>query len=297
VKESAYQLITGRIIMMLQQGVVPWRKPWKAKSQWPQNLVSKHRYQGINVFLLHMMGYESPYWLTFHQARQLGGSVRKHEKATPIVLWKKIQREDETTEEKRTVLLLRYWSVFNVAQCDGLGNHIPAPELTVASEEPIAAATKIVEQMPHRPPIKHGFRKAFYSPVEDVVGMPMAENFGNKEEYFAVLFHELGHATGHATRLNRESLITARGDDPSNYPKEELCAEMTSAFLSGEAGIGDRTLENSAAYLQSWLKHLKDDPTLVIHAAAQAQKAADYILNRKIEDECAETPEPQKEAA
>jgi antirestriction protein ArdC len=291
-KDSVYQLITGRIIMMLQQGIVPWRQPWKAKSCWPRNLISKKLYQGINVFLLHAMRYESPYWLTFHQARQLGGMVRKSEKATPIVFCRRIEKEDKE-QEKRTVLVLRYWSVFNVAQCDGIGD-VPAAPVR-APHDPMATAARIVESMPLRPQITHGFREAFYATADDYIAMPNKADFASPEEYYAVLFHEMGHATGHEKRLNRESLRGAHGSDPSNYPREELCAEMTSAFLCGESGIVDRTIQNSAAYISEWLHRLKDDPKLVIHAAAQAQKAADYILDRKADEETA--PVEQKEAA
>lgn len=231
------------------------------------------------------MEYESPYWLTFNQARALGANVRKNEKASPIILWKKIQVEEPKADDKETRLLLRYWSVFNVAQCDNIAAHVPAPETPAAQADPLEAATGIVENMPNRPPIKHGFVKPFYSVRADYVGMPMASLFEKQEEYFSTLFHELGHSTGHETRLNRESFKTTGDADPSIYPKEELCAEMASAFLCAEAGIVETTLENSAAYIQEWLKRLKNDSKLVVQAAAQAQKAADYILNRADESE------------
>jgi antirestriction protein ArdC len=286
-KESAYQLITGRIIKLMQQGVVPWRQGWEVRRAWPCNLVSRKRYQGINAFLLHSMAYESPYWVTFRQARELGGSVRKCEKSTPIVLWKKIEIESPITKEKEKKLLLRYWSVFNVAQCDGLSGHVPAPEPDFPPLNPLTEAARIVENMPNPPAIKHGLAKAFYSVAGDYVGLPAPSLFTSQEEYFSTLFHELGHSTGHEKRLNRE-LLKAALDDPTDYPREELCAEMTSAFLCAEAGIAEATIENSAAYIKAWLKHLKDDAKLVVHAAAQAQKAADYILNRKGETELTE---------
>jgi antirestriction protein ArdC len=181
-KESAYQLITGRIIMLLQQGIVPWRQPWKTRRAWPRNLVSKRRYQGINAFLLHAMRYESPHWLTFYQARQLGGIVRKHEKATPVVLWKRLVVEDAATGEKQARLLLRYWSVFNVAQCEGLGRQVSEPQAVAAATDPIAAANSIVDNMPNRPSIKHGFAQAFYAMGEDYIGMPLTAAFENQDD-------------------------------------------------------------------------------------------------------------------
>lgn len=166
----AYDRITDRIIALLEQGTVPWHKPWQAKTGWPRNYVSKKPYRGINVFLLHAMSYESPYWLTFLQVTELGGIVRKGEKSCPVVFWKQLQVEDKESAEEKKIPLLRIYHVFNTAQCEGLEN-IPF----AAAETPLSAPTKpeeIVAFMPKRPEIKHGMRKAFYSPAEDIVAMP-----------------------------------------------------------------------------------------------------------------------------
>ena len=273
---NGYDRITDRITALLEQGTVPWHKPWQAKTGWPRNYVSKKPYRGINVFLLHAMSYESPCWLTFHQASQLGGTIRKGEKACPVVFWKQLEVEDKKTGETEKIPLLRLYHVFNAAQCDGLKN-IPA----TADETPLSAPTKpdeIVAFMPKRPEIKHGMSKAFYSPREDIVAMPDRARFENEAGYFATLFHELVHSTGHEKRLKRATLAKNSGFGSDPYCKEELIAEMGAAFLCGQADIADRIIENSAAYVQNWLEQLQNDSKLIVQAAAHAQKAADFIL-------------------
>lgn len=283
--ESVYQVITDRIVHLLEQGTIPWQKPWKSSDQAPQNFVSRKPYRGVNVFLLNCLGYASPYFLTFKQAQQLGGFVKKGEKGCPVVFWKWLEVEDKETHESKRIPFLRYFSVFNVTQCE----NIPAPnEETILSPapapSPIEAAEEIVQGMPQRPEIKSGLDRAFYSPRQDYVGMPAVQQFKGGEEYYSTLFHELTHATGHDSRLNRkgvsrsEGTLASFGSDP--YAREELVAEMGSAFLCGEAGIVDRVIDNSAAYVASWLERLKNDSKLVVTAAAQAQKAADFILGK-----------------
>src|SRR5580704_12513675 len=161
---NAYDRITGTIIALLEQGTVPWHKPWKASTGWPRNLITHKPYRGINVLLLLSMSYESPCWLTFRQATMLGGTVRKGEKACPVVFWKRLTVGEKDSTEERHIPLLRYYSVFNLAQCEGLKNGHPVP----SGAEP-QASTKpkdIVANMPQRPAIKDGFTKAFYSPRE-----------------------------------------------------------------------------------------------------------------------------------
>lgn len=287
---NVYDQITERITGLLEKGTVPWHKPWKAQTGLPRNLITKKPYRGINVFLLLSMSYESPFWLTFLQVKQLGGTVRKGEKSCPVVFWKQHTLEDEESGETKQVPFLRFYHVFNVAQCDGLED-VPAP-----TETPLTSLSKpaeIVGNMPQRPQIKQGMTQAFYSPAEDCVGIPMRERFASEDEFFSTLFHELTHASGHETRLNRSTLTDKAGFGSNPYCKEELIAEMGAAFLCGQAGIVDRTIDNSAAYLKGWLEQLKSDRTLIVSAAAQAQKAADFILGIKHE----ETPVEQKETA
>jgi antirestriction protein ArdC len=194
------------------------------------------------------------------------------------------------THWKESVPFLRYYSVFNLAQCDGIPqDKIPVLDACKREHTAIAEAERIVAGMPKRPEIQNKWQRAFYSPDADFVGMPQPELFRSGEDYYSVLFHELTHATGHESRLNRkgvsgsDGLWSAFGTTP--YASEELVAEMGAAFLCGQSGIVERTIDNSAAYVQSWLQRLKDDRRLVVHAAAQAQKAADFILGKQYHEE------------
>ena len=288
-RASVYDQITERIVAMLEKGTVPWRKPWQAQARFPRNLVSGKPYRGINVFLLHAMQYESPFFLTYHQAQELGGNVRKGEKSCPVVFWKQLEVEDKETHEVEKIPMGRFYFVFNVSQCDGLKD-ISAPVV----ESPLSAPTKpeeIIALMPQRPEIKYGMRRAFYSPGEDIIAMPNRERFTSEAEFYSTLYHEAIHSTGHASRLNRPTLTESEGFGSNPYCKEELIAEMGAAFLCGQAGIESATLENSAAYIQNWLEQLKNDKKLIVQAAAQGQKAADFILGVKHE-----TTTPQETA-
>ncbi len=280
---KAYERITERIETLLAAGVVPWHKPWKASTGLPRNLITQKPYRGINVFLLMAMGYESPNWLTFRQAIQLGGSVKKGEKSCPVVFWKQFKIEDEESGEAKKIPMLRIYHVFNTVQCEGLKT-VPAP-----AEVPLAvtSAAEIVAKMPQPPKIKSGMSHAFYQPVNDTVGMPERKRFETEDAYHATIFHELIHSTGHESRLKRKSIMEKNGFGSMPYCKEELVAELGSAFLCGQAEIVDRTIDNSAAYIEGWLDSLKNDPTLIVYAAAQAQKAADFILGRTLESEVA----------
>jgi antirestriction protein ArdC len=201
--------------------------------------------------------------------------------------WLDVDATGEATG-KRSVPMLRYYSVFNVAQCDGVT--APAIEGTDRAHSPIETAEQIVAAMPKRPEIRHGLDRAFYSPAVDSVGMPSPERFETPENYYSVLFHELTHSTGHESRLNRKGVSGSEsaGFGSQSYSKEELVAEMGAAFLCGRAGIVERTIDNSAAYVASWLERLKDDARLIVLAAAQAQKAADFILGASEREEAAQ---------
>ena len=275
-KKDVYQVVTDQIIKLLEQGTVPWRKPWKGVNHVPRNLMSRKAYRGINLFLLNAASYSSPFWLTFRQAQGLGGTIKKGEKSFPVVFWKLLEEEREG--EKHQIPFLRYHPVFNVAQCDGI--HVPIPTGIQTDFQPIKQCEEVVSQMPSAPMIQHGGEQALYSPPLDMVKMPDAPTFESSEAYYTTLFHELVHSTGHGSRLNRKEVTEPNrfGSDP--YSREELVAEMGAAFLSGHCGIEDKTLNQSASYIQSWLQRLKDDRRLVVQAAALAQKAADFILEK-----------------
>lgn len=281
-KNRVYDRITDRITALLEQGTVPWHKPWKARTGLPRNFVSKKPYRGINVFLLLAMSYESPYWLTFRQVSALGGSVRKGEKACPVVFWKQLKIEDKVSGEvEKKIPLLRYYSVFNTSQCDGLKMDPAIAEVLLTRT---SKPEDIIANMPQPPVIKHGMRLAYYSPREDCVGLPPRERFERIDEYYSTIYHELVHSTGHEKRLKRTTLTEKCGYGSDPYCKEELIAEMGAAFLCAQAEIGERTIDNSAAYINGWLQRLCDDKTLIVQAAAQAQKAADFILGRTFQE-------------
>ena len=252
-KNQVYQIVTDKIINMLESGNIPWDKPWVSGT--PTNLISKKAYRGINPFLLNMesvdKGYTSQYWLTFNQAKKLKGTVKKGEAGTLIIFWKFIESEDKNGKIK-SFPILRYYKVFNVEQCEGINY----PKGEVLEFNPIDSAQKIVDNMPNK------------------------TSFKSIELYYNVLFHELGHSTGHYSRLNRfgEDTYTVQFGS-EDYSKEELIAELTSAMLCGTIGIDKQTLNNSAGYIQSWLKVLKGDSNFVISASSLAQKACDYMLN------------------
>jgi antirestriction protein ArdC len=282
------EIITARIMEKLEQGTVPWHKPW-AGGEYPKNLITKREYRGVNVFILSAMGHGSPFWLSFKQAQELGGCVRKGEKGCPVVFWKWLNKKDENgaiTEDKFP--MLRYYTVFNVNQIDGIDEKkIPALVQKYNELEKIEQCEAVVMAMPKRPEISHKEQRAYYMPSRDFVNMPKMESFDGSEEYYSTLFHELTHSTGHESRLNRKGVDCPDGSWSSfgstPYAKEELVAEMGAAFLCGHCQIENKTIDNSAAYIKSWLKKLKDDSKMVIMAAAQAQKASDFILGIKRE--------------
>lgn len=283
-KLDVYSIITERIVALLEAGTVPWRKPWAGTDQsaMPSNFVSRKAYRGINVFLLSLAPFDCPFWLTYKQAAELGGNVKQGSKGFPVVFWKRLLVEDKETKERKVIPLLRYYTVFNVEQCEGIAWERPAvverPDFC-----PITECVKIVDQMPLLPSIQHKGNRACYSPSLDLVTMPEATTFETREGYYSTLFHELTHATGHEKRLSRKGIAELAAFGSETYSKEELVAEMGAAFLSAHAGIANATLDNSASYIKGWLKKLREDNKLVVFAAAQAQKASDYILNVKFE--------------
>jgi antirestriction protein ArdC len=273
---NTYEIVTEAIIKQLESGVAPWRKPWR--TEMPANLASKKEYRGINVFLLASQGYGSRYWLTYRQAQTLGGSVRKGEHGSKVVFWKIDEYRKENKEtgetENRKSILLRYYTVFNLEQCEGIKS--PEPTRVIA---PLEQCETIVNSMPNPPGFEQDSR-AFYRPSTDTVGVPARSAFDSAEEFYSTLFHELTHSTGHPSRVGREGIMEHNPFGSDDYSKEELVAEMGAAMLCGVAGIQSRTLDNSASYLQSWINRLRSDSRLIVSAASQAQKAADYILVR-----------------
>jgi antirestriction protein ArdC len=272
---NVYQIITERIVESLSKGVVPWRRPWHTET--PKNLVSNREYRGVNVLMLQASSYDSPYWLTFNQARNIGGTVRKGERGAPVVFWKVSSEDRDEHDEPETRFVLRYFTVFNVAQCDGV--RAPASVARPAFD-PIEACERIVSRFANGPGIDHRGSEACYLPGLDAVRMPRREAFTSPPEYYSTLFHELIHSTGAAHRLARKGVVDRISFASHAYSQEELVAECGAAFLCSEGGISTATLANSAAYIASWSRLLRSEPRWIVHAAAQASKAADLILGR-----------------
>ncbi|MCH8147408.1 MAG: DUF1738 domain-containing protein [Planctomycetes bacterium] len=278
---TAYEVITDRILKLLEAGTVPWHRPWGGDERHPRNLVSDKRYRGVNVFLLSAAGYEAPYWLTFKQARHRDGYVRKGERGFPCVFWKWVDRDDPDTGETTRHPFLRYYTVFNVEQCEG----IEYPDLTIPDRvfSPIQRCQDVVANMPRAPPIGHGGVRAIYDPQSGRVQIPLRERFDGPEAYYSTMFHELVHSTGHESRLARPGITQSIVFGSRTYSKEELVAEMGATFLCGHTGIENAVIDNSASYIASWLGRLRNDSRLVVQSAAQSQKAVDYVLDRQVE--------------
>lgn len=283
---KVYQIVTDKIISMLENGTVPWQKPWVSGNA-PKNYVSEHIYQGVNPWLLNcdaiLKGYKSNYWLTYKQAESIGAHVKKGEHGSIVIYWNMIEVEDRDSSENETknVPILRYFTVFNTEQCEG----IKLPDKNNEPFIPIDEAESIINNMQNKPKIQHdGLTGAWYKPGLDLVNVPPKEQFTSPDSYYATSFHELVHSTGHSSRLDRKGVTKNHSFGSEDYSKEELIAEMGAAFLCAESGI-EKTITNSAAYIKSWLSVLKDDNTMVIHAASAAQKAANYILGKNRESE------------
>lgn len=278
---KAYEVVTDRVLELLDKGVVPWRRPWKVGFTDPRNLKSGRSYRGVNAFVLACQGYADPRWLTYRQAAEMGGQVRKGEHGTPVVFFSVLERDPAATRvaagKKDTFAFARYSTAFNVAQVDGLVLE-PTPE--APKVEPVAACEAVLASY-EGPVVLRGHRQACYSPVFDEVRIPDFESFDSAEHAYATLFHELGHSTGHANRLGRKGIIDPIRFASHEYSEEELVAEMTACFLCAEAGIEASTIKNAAAYIDHWLAKLKGDRSLFVRAAGQAHKAADLILGRQ----------------
>ncbi len=277
---NVYEIVTTRILDQLQKGTVPWRKPWSTITAGPRNLITNKPYRGINVFLLGAHRFASPYFLTFKQALDRGGVVKKGERGCPIVFWKWRDNEEDSAaesehERKPAAPLLRYYTVFNVEQCEG----VPSPAVeTRRPFEPLPECERVVRAMPNPPRLEHQGTQAFYRPSTDTVTLPPPERFNSRELYYSTLLHELTHSTGHESRLARKGITDAVLFGSHEYSHEELVAEMGAAFICGHCGIDAATLTESTSYIAGWLQALQNDTRMVVLAAAQAQKAADLIL-------------------
>jgi antirestriction protein ArdC len=289
-KPSLYQEVTDRIIAELEQGRVPWVQPWgqaKAGLGLPRNAATGRYYSGVNILILWgaviEKGFASQHWLTFRQALDLGGNVRKGGRGTTVCYADRftpkaeIERAAKEGDEPQSVPFLKRFTVFNIAQCDGLPERLqsepePMPEREIIPHAEALIATTGAD-------FRIGGNRAFYVPSADYIQVPPQPSFYNQIDYYRTCFHELGHHSGHQSRLNRD-LTGAFGS--SAYSREELVAEMTSAFICATLGIVPTV--RHADYLGSWLEVLREDNRAIFRAASQASKAADFILAFRDDD-------------
>lgn len=304
-KVDIYQVVTDRIIASLETGLRPWTQPWVGGGGvgFPRRAGGQD-YRGVNVFILWSeaieKGYTSQFWLTFNQAKKLGGSVRKGQKSTLIVYANRFSKEveNEKTGEKeiKSIPFLKAFPVFNADQIEGL------PETFYAKPEPvteaqrldrIAAAETFFENL--GADVRHGGGRAFYSPATDFIQLPEVAKFKDIESYYSTRGHESVHWTGAEKRCNRP-LKNKFGDDA--YAAEELVAELGAAFICVELGITLEPRDDHAAYIEHWLRVLKSDKKYIVSAASQAQKAVEFLKTLQVkDDETAPAAEVEDEEA
>ena len=274
---NVYQMVTDRIIAQLEQGIIPWNKPWTGVRGGAYNRISKKAYSLINQMMLRHDGE----YATYKQWQDIGGQVRKGEKAEQVVFWKimpKKEQNEEGEEVVRHIPILKYYSVFHISQVDGV-EPLEKPELK--DTEPIEDADAVLMDYIKREGIKleqEASDKAYYAPLRDLIHLPLIEQFEEASEYYSTAFHEATHSTMKESRCNRPQKFAAFGSE--SYSKEELVAEIGSATLLNIIGIETPgTFKNNTAYIQNWLQVLKNDNRFVISASSKAEKAVRYILN------------------
>lgn len=275
---KVYEIINQKILAKLEAGVIPWRHPWTAGS--PKNAVTGNTYKGFNIFRLGMEEYENPNWVSFKQAKQLGGSVTKKQKSTQIIYWKMLEFKDKETGDDKTVPMLRYHNMFNIEQTDLCDDE--RFSVVKNDNDPIEVCESIVANYTKGPKVTHAdSARAYFEHNADIVNIPRITAFDTSEDYYSVLFHEFTHSTGHHTRLERRKEGEHRARKSDAYYFEEIIAELGASYLGGETGIDYHTFDNSASYIDGYYNALKSDPKLFVKAASAAQKAVEFIKGVK----------------
>jgi len=283
-RASLYEEVTARIVAEMEQGVVPWVRPWTRSAAplgMPRSAASRKAYSGINILILWdaviKRGFANQEWLTFRQALSLGGHVRKSEKGTVICYADSFvpkgerDRAKDSGDDPTRVSFLKRFTVFNVEQCDGLPAHITPPPVVYPETEKHPEAETLIDASGAT--IREAGGEAYYHQGEDFIRLPPRGSFVTPADYYCTALHELGHWTAHPTRLARD--LTGRFGSTA-YAREELIAELTSAFLCAHLGIVPKV--RHADYLSNWLAVLKADNRAIFHAASQASKASDFLI-------------------
>lgn len=284
---NVYQMVTDRIVEMLQQGIIPWRRPWKGSKATAADsaisYTSRRAYSPINQWLLGNVPGE---YLTFNEVKKLGGSVKKGAKAGMVVFFTKAQykkKNDDGTEELVEYPLLRYYYVFHINQTEGIKSKASTDEVVEVETDGYADAV-IADYVAREAGLTfvntNESGRAYYSPATDTVVVPKVSQFPVLAEYYSTAFHELTHSTMAESRCNRKAENEGSHFGNKQYSREELVAEMGAAMLCSRVGVSiEKAFKNSVAYIQSWLKALQNDNKMIIWAAGRAEKAAKYILN------------------
>ena len=266
---SVYEIITTRILNELKKGIIPWARGWKPEYHLPTNWFTQKPYHGLNLLLLQWNGQ----YASYKQITDAGGKVKKGSTATPIIFWKPFEVEEPDKDEPQIKFCLRYYSVFEIGiDTEGIDRREISPVLPVSGNE------LIHPYLASGPAIAHGYASASYDPKKDVIRLPHIKQFHSPDHYLKTLFHEIIHSTGHSSRLQRP--LDSHSANRKSYAKEELTAEIGSAFLCNFAGIdSEKIFKQNTSYIQSWLAVLEDNPRMLISAASLAQKSVEYILN------------------
>ena len=282
---NVYQMVADKIVEQLQQGIVTWQRPWTGiKDGGAISYVSRRPYSFLNQCLLCKPGE----YITYKQVIDLGGKIRKGEKASYVVFFKQYpieEQQEDGTMKVKNIPILRYYNVWHIDQVEGIESKLtdeqqqPEP---MRLQEPEQAIKDYVEREQLKFYCDHASNRAFYQPTNDSVTVPMIEQYPEVAEYYSTTFHELTHSTGAEKRLNRKGITGAIHFGSETYSREELVAEMGAAMMCNVTGIDcQKAFKNSVAYIQGWSRHIKNDPKMFVIAASQAEKAAKYIQGIK----------------
>lgn len=281
-KQNIYEAVNDIILGHLEKGVVPWRQTWIGKGV-PINRFTNRRYRGINHFLLNMLPYPTNEFVSFQQAKELGGKIKKGEKGHMVIFWKWIEPvQDEGVEIEQDLSkypYIQYHRVWNLAQCEGVESIRIADERDAI--EPDDRADSFLNGLQDKPQLTHSSDGAYYNPRLDLINMPEVSSFESSDAYYSVLFHELVHSTGHQKRLSRKGITDTIRFGSMEYSFEELIAEMGACYLLSHCGIVPDNYANNAAYIAGWMRKLTMERYSFIHASVQAQRALDFLFGDK----------------